>query len=421
MSMSQDLTYLALYQRGALYGANLVAAEFDDAQIVTWGPRGCSSPILESQLAQRQECHFRCYPVSQTDILTNGLGSLKRSLIPHVTNYNVKGPLFLFMGDAPKLTSEDIEGFIQTSLPAGFPIVHVDTGFRGGYWVGVNEALYKTVKRFCVEKRPTQPKLVNLIPDVGTSPQWRANARELARLLALFGVEANIFPNRNNIPDLARITAAGHTILVNHQVGAKAASHLQERFGIRTCSPKVMPIGLEGTELWLKAVAEATGLIDGKQLEQVIEEETLEYFLAMRPALRDDNYKNRVDVLRTSRFLVCDEANRAVEWSRMLVNELDMQGGHVFPTEGSGAVVTAAGDDVALVPDGAALAARCDDKGVSVILGSDWLMECCGRRIDNLVYVSHPVIRRITLVPKPFYGFRGAVHFLEDVLNCITY
>ncbi len=43
------------------------------------------------------------------------------------------------------------------------------------------------------------------------------------------------------------------------------------------------------------------------------------------------------------------------------------------------------------------------------------------RKLDKLVCVSNPVVKTITLVSKPYYGFRGALHFLEDVLNGVTY
>ncbi len=420
MTATQTILHVPLYQRGTMYGANLVASEFDDSQIVVFGPRGCSSQVLESQLAQRQECHFRSYPVSQADVLTNGISALKRTLLPHIAAYGVKGPLFLFLGDAPRVTSEDIEGFVETCLPPRFPIVYVEAGFRGGYYAGINEALYKTVKRFCTEKKATNRRLLNLIPDVGTSPHWRGSARELARVLEKLGVEVNVFPNRNEIPDLARLTDASATVLVNPEIGMRAAALLQDRFGIPVCAPKNMPIGLMGTELWLKEIAELTGILSS-HVDEIIEQETVEYFLDMKPALRDDNYNTRIDVIRASKFLICDEINRALQWSRVLVNEFDMGDGYVFPTERPDEGAPAAREGVTVIDDTASLRSLCEDPEVGVVLGSDWITELLQRKLDKLVCVSNPVVKTITLVSKPYYGFRGALHFLEDVLNGVTY
>src|SRR6266540_1523021 len=100
------------------------------------------------------------------------------------------------------------------------------------------------------------------------------------------------------------------------------------------CAPEEMPIGLMVTEMWMREVVRFTGIATEKELEQLIEQETIQYFLEMKPALRDDNYRNRINRFRTSKILVCDELHRASQWSRLLMKEFDMPGGYLFPTEG---------------------------------------------------------------------------------------
>lgn len=219
-----DTLQSPLYQRGSLFGANLVASEFADSQIVIWGPRGCSPQLLDAQYNQRQECHFRHYEVSQSEILTDGISALKRNLMPHIRDYGVKGPLFLFLGDAPQLTTENIEDFVQNSVHPDFPIIFVETGFRGNYYQGINDTLYQALKRLCKEKLPAKSNLINLIPEVGTSQQWRANAEEVRRILQSLGFEVNIVANKYDVRDYPKLAEAGCTLLLNPAIGKMPAS-----------------------------------------------------------------------------------------------------------------------------------------------------------------------------------------------------
>ncbi len=97
-----------------------------------------------------------------------------------------------------------------------------------------------------------------------------------------------------------------------------------------------------------------------------------------------------------------------------------MPGGYLFPTEGGSedGAVTAGVQAIAGTTE---LRARCEEEEVAIVLGSDWVSELLDRRLDKLIGVSNPVVKKITLVSKPYYGFRGALHFLEDALNAVHY
>lgn len=417
---THDLLHLPLYQRGSLFGASLVASELDDSNIVVWGPRGCTSQIFDAMFMQRQEYRYHHYTASEADILIDGISALKRGLLPQIAAYVMKGPLFLFLGDAPQLTTENVEEFVQSNVSGGFPIVYVGTGFKGDYYEGINETLYKLTKKFCTQKITSQRNLINLIPEVGTSPQWRGNVEEISRILAKLGFEVNVIVNKSSIQDIAKMAAASYTLLLNSKIGNETAKFLQDKFDIPALTTRNMPIGHMGTELWLKELANC---VDGPMpdIEEIIEQEKVHYFLKMKPALREENYNFKINIIRTSKFLICDEFNRALQWSRFLINEFNCKGGYIFPTTGFDQNRLNECEGVEIIKDTLSLISCCEDKDIALVLGSDWINELLQQKIDNLICVSSPVVKKITLISKPYYGFRGALHFLEDVLNCVDY
>ena len=85
---------MPIYQRGSLYGATLIASEFDDSQIIAWGPRGCTSQMLEAMQLQRQQFDYNHFPVSEAELLTNSLPTLKKNLIEKVEGHHFNGPMF---------------------------------------------------------------------------------------------------------------------------------------------------------------------------------------------------------------------------------------------------------------------------------------------------------------------------------------
>ncbi len=413
---------ISIFGRSSIYGASLIASEFNDSLIVIWGPRGCTSQMLEAMIFQRQQYEYYHFPVSETDILTNGISTLKKYLLPLVAGSIMTGPMFLLLGDAPQLTTEDVEGVVDSNISQEYPVVFVETGFKGDHYYGINETLYKTVKRLCREKRPTRHNVVNLIPEVGMSPQWRGDAIEIARILKKIGFDTNILPNRLTIDQVANFSEASCTILLNPNIGRKAAEYFKENFNIPVFVPANMPIGLLGTRLWLEEFMEFSGK-SSEDIRQVINEENIKFFTSMRPALREENYNVKVNILRKSKFLVCDEQYRALQWCRMLTEEYSFSGGYVFPTSSLGEEPDAAtNDNIRIIDDIPALISCCESEETVLVFGSDWINELIGRDHHNKVLcINSPVVKKITFSPRPYFGFNGALNLLEDSLNSIIY
>jgi nitrogenase molybdenum-iron protein beta chain len=417
---------LSLHQRSSIYGASLVASEFDDSNIVIWGPRGCTSQVLEAMNTQRQQFDYYHYAVTEADILTNGISTLKEKLLPMVEGCINKGPLFLFLGDATQLTSEDVEGFVNNNISDKFPIVYVETGFKGDSYYGINETLFKVFKRLCKEPKSKDTKLINLIPEVGLSPQWRSDAIEISRILEALGFKVNIIPNRSSIKKVSEITEASLTILLNRNIGNKAASYLKDKYGIPVFATNTIPVGFLGTKLWLEQLNEFLGgTITG--ITDLVQEEEQNFYTKVRPGLREENYNIRVNKIRLSKFVICDELFRAKEWSRVLKEEFCFEGGYVFPTTKYEGTM----DDksygylhgkVEVFDDLSQLLEKFTCEDTILILASDWVNELNENGFkDKLVISNNPVIKKIVLESCPYMGFKGMTFLLQDILNSIEY
>jgi nitrogenase molybdenum-iron protein alpha/beta subunit len=255
---------------------------------------------------------------------------------------------------------------------------------------------------------------------VGTAPQWRGNAEELARLLTKAGFTVHIVPFKSAVWDVEKMSAANYTILVNPQIGKAAAELLHERFNIPALIPQNLPLGLVGTEGWLREICAATDMVSSI-IDKIIDQEKDDYYATIKSSLREDNYNLRVNIIRNSKFLICDEYERAMQWSKVLLKELTFTGGYLFPTIKPHQVDPAKHEQLEVINELARLKECCEDKEVALVFASDWLNEFLERKLPKLVIITNPVIKKITLVSKPYYGFRGAIHFLEDCLNQLDY
>ncbi|MBI3180944.1 MAG: hypothetical protein HYZ28_02240 [Myxococcales bacterium] len=411
----------ALYKRGSLYGASLVASEFEEPNILIWGPRGCSSQVVEATNNQRHLYDMYHFRVTQADMMMNGMATVTPQLLSMVRGCNVPGPLFFFLGDATALISEDLESLIESRISPDFPIIYVETGFKGDYRYGINETVFRLVQRLCRKKTERDPKRLNLIPEVGINPQWRADAAEVARILGKFGYTVSIAPCRSQLSDIADMTRASRTLLMNPDVGKKAAQYLSDTHDIPFFVPKKLPIGVWGTKLWLDEVAGFLG-IGAEAVSKVHYEEEAEFFFIVRPGLREERYHVRANTIRESAFVVCDDRHRASQWARTMMEELQFKRGWIFPTwVGEAAPEEVRGVEVLPEGDLPSLTAHCSRPEVRVLLGADWVDELLeGRTKCKAIPIANPMSRRISLGARPYFGYRGMLNVVEDALNSVV-
>lgn len=136
--------------------------------------------------------------------------------------------------------------------------------FNDGVWNenaenGIEEALLKLVELFCPEQGDNASSLdgtfsVNIIGPTVNSYNWRADEKELRRLLSLIGVEVRtVLTHDTTTEELKKIPRANLNI-VTRAAGIKAAQYLEEHYKMPYLYE--LPYGLNGTFQWLQKVAQ---------------------------------------------------------------------------------------------------------------------------------------------------------------------
>lgn len=413
----------SLFERGSLFGATLVASEFDDSNILIWGSRGCTSQVVEAMALQRQQYDYYHFPVTEADLLTNGLSTLKKNLLPMLDGIENCGPFFLFLSDSTLLTNEDLEGFIEGNIRPDYPLIFAETGFKGKMYYGINEAIHSIFKRFATEKVDTIEKRLNIIPAVGLTPDWRGEAREVARIMSSLGYTCHISPCKSSIEDIQKLTEAEATLLVNPNIGEKAAQYLKDRFNIPYFSPKELPIGLVGVENWLNNVADFLD-VDSEDIKKIHQKELDNCLVTIRPALREENYNIKVNKIKKSKFIVCDEYNKANSYAKFLVEEVQFDSGYVFYTTNESKKI----QDIPRYTEQIdtenfeKLLEKISNDDVIIVLAADCVKDLIpAKHKDKIICVSHPATKQITFVEKTYLGYNGVLHLLEKILNTIVY
>ncbi|MHC1682688.1 MAG: nitrogenase component 1 [Clostridiaceae bacterium] len=417
--------YSAIYKRASLYGASLVASEFDDSNIVVWGPRGCTSQVLEAMNFQRQQFDYYHYKANQADIITNGVSVLRNKLVSMVEGYISKGPLFVMLGDATLLTSEDIDGLIKNNVKNDFPLIFIETGFKGDSIYGINEAIYKTVERLVTERKEKNPKKINIIPEVGLSPSWRGDAEEIKRIVEELGYEGNILFNRTSVEEFKNCSDAICTILINENIGFKAAQMLQDKFNIAVFKSSIFPIGLKNTAKWIGQLQEFLNIPVNNHLKEKEEEI---FFTLTRPALREENYNIKVNLIRKNNVVIMDYSNKSTKWAEVLIDELNFNKAFIFNLDNDTCVKSpnniseSISNEIEFISEFDSLLERINREDTLIVLSSDYINEIEGVSIkDKILTTISPTVKKVTFVSKPYLGYRGLINFLEDLVNKITY
>jgi nitrogenase molybdenum-iron protein beta chain len=327
------------------------------------------------------------------------------------------------LGDATLLTSENVEGLIETNIDKEFPIIFIETGFKGDSYYGINEAMYKTVERLVSEKKEKDIKKINIIPEVGLSPSWRGDAEEIKRLVGEMGYKANILFNRSTIDDFINCSDASYTLLINENIGFKAADLLQSRFDIPVFKSSILPLGLSNTGKWLKQLQEFLSIPSNSELKDKEEEA---FFTITRPALREESYRTKVSLIQKSTAVVMDCSNKSAKWAQVLIDELDFKKVFIFNTDyekiDMGTIDKNIYEKIELINDFNDMVDRINSKDTLIVLSSDYINELEGIETkDKVVITAYPAIKKVTFISRPYLGYRGFICFLEDLINKIIY
>lgn len=417
------------YERCSVFGAALVSTEFYDSSLCLHGPQGCVQAIREASAIQNRECEYSQTCMSQKDTIFGGEKTLISYLKEALEPYDFAGPKIIVSACTPEIIGDNVQDVIDRVNPR-LPVVGVCGGFRGDHCWSINETILQLVKKFADPYARPEHDLVNLIGNVGGSRHWRADLFEMKRLLECLGLKVNVLACNSSLKNLQLASNASATLLLTPEIGRQAAEYLNETFDCKpVVSPLGPPLGLRGTEVWLRNVASELG-ISPAILNSVLDSEEREVRIGLRVGLKNMVFIEKTAELKKLPVAIVAEGTTALAWARFLAEELEAAPCVV-------ALRTAIGaeeydDDLlqwlnrskghTVLENASVLQVReaIKKERPQLVLGSSIEAELVSE-IDPVPFfhIAHPNNQYVTINEVPVMGYRGILQSTEALLNLI--
>ncbi|NIR69345.1 hypothetical protein GWN42_07130 [candidate division KSB1 bacterium] len=406
-----------------------MAAEIYDSDFCLHGPHGCMQSVQEAYAVQNREYDYHQTGMTHKETIFGGENLLTTTLVEALHPYEKAGPKFVVTSCAPEIIGDDSDK-IYNLINEQLPVVKVGGGFQGNHYWGINQSLLALVKKFADPYPFRDPTLVNLIANVGLSRQWRGDVWELKRCLDQLGIQTNIIVCNNVLDDLKLISNAALTILANPEIGELAAQYLRDAFDIPyVCSPLGLPLGLRGTEEWLRQVAEVLE-IDKKRTDEVLLQEEGDVRLKLKIGLCNMVFTEKVTVSKKIPVAIIAEEIVAYSWARFVYEEMEMLPVLLGLTTISDLNKTPELKTwmessnlqckILNQPDQDELRKAFHETQPEFIIGSSLNKEIGEQLgINGFLHIAYPNYDYVTINEHPFLGYKGLLHASESILNAL--
>ena len=372
-------------------------------------------------------------PVSSTNIgekhVVFGGGSRLREQIKNTAKV-VRGDLYVVVsGCATEMVGDDIPAMTKEAREQGIPVVFATTpGFRGDVHHGYLLAVKGLIEQLPAMAPPPEGKVPGLVNVWGIIPQqdpfWYGHLREVGRLLARLGLEANLlFGQGEGLAAWQRVPAAELNLVVSPW-GIEPARLLEEKYGTPWLDVKGLPVGAAGTGELLVNVGERLGLEPGVAEAAARAGETeLAYALARSADTYFNGHFQR-------EFSLVAETAVALGLSGFLIRTLGLIPRTIIITDNPPPAAReeasarlqrlAAGLDAAVVfsEDRGEIADLLRASNAELVIGSALEREAAQALQAPLVEVAFPLEGRLVL-ERGYAGYGGAIAFLEELGSAI--
>ncbi len=260
-------------------GGSLAFKGIENSMILMHGSQGCATYIRRHMATHYNEpIDIASSSLSENQTVHGGSKNLKHGLKNVIKLYNPKviGVLTTCLAET---IGEDIkrviEEFKNKHSITGVDIIPVSTP---GYGASHYEGFFHTVRSIVEYYSPETPEKNDKI-NIVAGDLTPADIREIKRIGKLYGVDFNLIPDISETldgsfkEDYSKIPKGGTTIQeIRSMAGAKATIEfallleekyspgifLKEKYGVELYKMS-MPVGLEGTDTFIKALAKITG------------------------------------------------------------------------------------------------------------------------------------------------------------------
>jgi nitrogenase molybdenum-iron protein beta chain len=214
--------------------------------------------------------------VAEKEIIFGGEGRLEEQI--RTTAELIDGDLYIVIsGCQVEMIGDDIRMVADNA--EGLPVLAVQTpSFKGNSQQGYDLLLEKLVRKFIARTGAKREKAVNVFGVIpGNDPFYKGNLKEIKRVLALIGVDANTFIGEGENLDSFRSAGSAELNIVLSDVYAPlSAEAFKEVHGIPYIREQ-FPIGFFQTERFLRNVGKALA-IDEALIGKAVKAEEEIYF-----------------------------------------------------------------------------------------------------------------------------------------------
>lgn len=406
----------------AIFGASKVFAQIEGSLALVHGPKGCAFPAYEATL--HDPLRFAFTEVCERAVIHGGEDLLEHRL-QDACGDHAPDIVGLISSCSTEIIGDDIRGVIRS---AGLrqPVVYVEgAGFKRDQWQCGESAMVEVLRAIDLKapRADTRP-FINLIGHVGAGMAWQDEVESLARLLrSVLGLEVQALFCRNKLEDFRGAGSALATVLVSPRIGAEAAAHLRSEAGVPVVAAD-LPLGLEKTVAWLDRIADVIGhkpLIDLVAHADTVREK-------FRIGLGRVTTFRPFEQLQRMRTCVAGDPCTVAAYLFFLRNELEVvpelaivkaQVYEQFDLQAATAQYP--GTQMLVTNDSMEIRRALRERVPELLFGNDFeYMFAQARGAPLYVNIAYPGARRLRLTPRPYLGFTGVLHLLEDILNAVT-
>ena len=387
-------------------GAMRIATAMQGMHYVLHAPQGDTYADLLFTMIERRD---QRPPVTYTTFQARDLGSDTAQLFQDAVSdaYERFQPQAMIVGASctAELIQDDPGGLAE-ALDLPIPVVPLELpSYQCKENWGASETLYYIVRKLCAEPVAERPQRVrptcNLLGPTALGFRHRDDVSELTTLLRQLGIDINVVAPWNATPaDIARLGEADFNVVMYPEIADTAARWLKRTHGQPFID--IVPIGVNATRDFIKAVAELTGVDPGPTLASA--------------ASRLPWYSRSIDstYLTGKRVFIFGDATHAIAAARIAREEMafEVVGIGTYSREFARDVRAVAADlgiEALITDDYLDVEARVQELSPELVLGTQMERHIAKRLGIGCAVISAPVhVQDFPASYAPQMGFEGA-------------
>lgn len=255
-------------------GAIWTLLTIKDAIVLEYGPAGTThySVSLFGSMGISPNQNLFSTHMSEDDVIMGDVSRLEDALQEIDQNYSPK-VIFVVASSVSSVIGTDIRGvcrYMQEELNA--KLIPVETGgFKGDYTVGIREVYQLLQKHLVGKTADTIPNSYNILGASAGAYRIQSDLWEIRSLMQqAFGFHQNgVFGMESSVSDLGQLGNAALNLVLRAEA-LPVAQQMEKEYGI----PYVYgaPYGYQGTETWMKEIAEKTNTSISDEVKQMLME-----------------------------------------------------------------------------------------------------------------------------------------------------